>query len=251
LIEAFFFGEKGREVFGTYHAPDGGVGDSLTVICPALFSEYMRTHQAVRELAISLAAAGSHVIRFDYRGTGDSSGHISDVRLSDWTEDIAAVISEGIDISFASSVKVVGIRAGGLLLCNALPMLANVEKAVIWDAPSDGATYINVLHEMQQNMLTRNPYLRSSDKRRAAGHFGGQPLSAEMVEGLRSVGANVYTDIDPDRLDVIYTTDECAPPATIENRRLVRFPCNWGTDTEDMLIPQPVLERLRASVLGS
>jgi poly(3-hydroxyalkanoate) synthetase len=171
------------------------------------------------------------------------------VRLSDWTEDIVAAVREGIDISFASSVKMVGIRAGALLLCNALPKLANVDKVTIWDAPADGASYVEMLREMQQNMLTRNLYLRRADKSRAAAHFGGQALNEGMVEDLRSVGAKVYSDIDPDQIEIIYTAEEYAPPVPLQNKRLVSFPCNWGTDTEDMLIPQPVLERLRASLL--
>ena len=79
MIEAFFFGEDGNEIFGTYHAPGGMGTDALTVICPPLLAEYMSTQVALRELAISLSAAGHHVLRFDYRGTGDSAGDIADM----------------------------------------------------------------------------------------------------------------------------------------------------------------------------
>ena len=65
----------------------------LTVICPPLFNEYMRTQLALRELAISLAERGQHVLRLDYRGTGDSFGDLGEVAISDWVEDIALAIA--------------------------------------------------------------------------------------------------------------------------------------------------------------
>ena len=51
MIEAFFFGPSNQQVFAIYHPPVGGSGQVLTVICPPLFNEYMRTHLALRELA--------------------------------------------------------------------------------------------------------------------------------------------------------------------------------------------------------
>src|SRR5256885_15079409 len=73
MHEAFFFGPSDRQVFATYHPASGGSGQVLTVICPPLFSDYMRTHLALRELAISLAERGQHVLRFDYREIGRAS----------------------------------------------------------------------------------------------------------------------------------------------------------------------------------
>jgi alpha/beta superfamily hydrolase len=93
--EAFFFGPGNQQVFATYHPAAGGGGQVLTVICPPLFSDYMRTQLALRELAISLAERGQHVLRFDYRGTGDSIGEIGEVTVSNWLEDIALAVREG------------------------------------------------------------------------------------------------------------------------------------------------------------
>ena len=56
----------------------------LTVICPPLFSDYMLTHLVLRELAMALAERGQHVLRFDYRGTGDSFGELGKVTVADW-----------------------------------------------------------------------------------------------------------------------------------------------------------------------
>ena len=98
MIEPFFFGPCNQQVFAIYHPPIGGSGQVLTVICPPLFNEYMRTHLALRELAISLAERGQHVLRLDYRGTGDSFGDLGEVAISDWVEDIALAVREGRDL---------------------------------------------------------------------------------------------------------------------------------------------------------
>src|SRR4051794_36996964 len=129
-MEPFYFREPGRQLFAWYHPALSDRGE-LTVICPPLFGEYMRTHQALRELSIGLAARGQHVIRFDYRGTGDSACDLSDVRVDDWVADVRDVIQEGKEVSGASVVNLVGVRVGGLLamLCAAS---TEIRHAVIW-----------------------------------------------------------------------------------------------------------------------
>ena len=43
-------------------------------------------------LASRLASAGRSFTRFDYRGHGRSSGHYTDYTVTDWLEDVLAVI---------------------------------------------------------------------------------------------------------------------------------------------------------------
>ena len=249
MIEAFFFGAEGREVFGTYHPPTGGGVNHLTIICPPLFAEYMSTHLALRELAISLSTAGQHVIRFDYRGTGDSSGEISEMRLQDWIEDIRSTIREGIDISGASQLNLVGVRAGALLLCKALQRGDRVHRIALWDPVPDGRSYVETLRDVQRSLLARNPFLRRGEKTSAATELAGQPVADAMIDDLTTLESAVYNDID-DVAEVVFTKEDAEMPPKPTRRSLVRFPCNWGTDSEALLMPKPVLERLRAIVVG-
>ncbi|CAG2146514.1 serine aminopeptidase domain-containing protein [Cupriavidus plantarum] len=61
---------------GWLHAGTGPLGtrDTGVVLCAPLGHEAMWAHRAWRHLADQLAAAGIPVLRFDYAGTGDSSG---------------------------------------------------------------------------------------------------------------------------------------------------------------------------------
>ena len=50
-----------------------GARQSAIVLCQPLGHGYLRAHRAFRNLAVSLASQGFHVLRFDYYGCGDSA----------------------------------------------------------------------------------------------------------------------------------------------------------------------------------
>ena len=70
----------------------------------------MRTHKAARQLAMMLAKAGYHLLRFDYSGTGDSAGAGEDVTIAQWLEDIATAADELKETSGVSRIPFVGLR---------------------------------------------------------------------------------------------------------------------------------------------
>ena len=246
MHEAFFFGPSDRQVFATYHPASGGSGQVLTVICPPLFSDYMRTHLALRELAISLAERGQHVLRFDYRGTGDSFGEIGEVALSDWIEDIALAVREGREISGSSVVRLLGVRAGALLACRSLGASNGVQRLVLWDPVPDGASYVQVLRRSQAELCERNLYLGYAERRAAMDECAGYTLSERMLEDLRLVDASVYSSIPKGMLHVVSTSSLAGFPVQGVPQEVASFACNWDTLANEVIVPRPVLERLIA-----
>jgi len=109
----FFGNSKQRQLYGVYHKPQR-VSDSparAVVICSPLGQEYIRSHWACKLLAKQLARGGAHVLRFDYRGHGNSSGNIGDQQsLQSWTEDVGHAIDLIREKSNAASVMLVGLR---------------------------------------------------------------------------------------------------------------------------------------------
>jgi pimeloyl-ACP methyl ester carboxylesterase len=238
--EAFFFGSGERRLFANYHPPiDAGRGD-LVVVCPPLFAEYMRTHLALRELAITLAERGQHVLRFDYRGTGDSAGELSDVTTKDWVEDIALAIQEGRDLTGVDEVRLVGVRAGGLLAYSAARSLDTVRQLVLWDPVASGALYLESLQRTQADMLKRNRALDAETRHAIADHYAGFALTPRLVAGFRAM---CFDQTIAARIDVVHTSPVDAPFAGAKYH-LERFDCKWEVDGEDLMMPQPVLERL-------
>jgi len=145
MMEPFIFGEK--RLFGVYYPSIDYSSDTLIVVCPPLFDEYRRTYRALGEFADACAKKGHHALRFDYSGTGDSGGMLEDISSIDaWLEDIDSAIEEGMNLSGASQVCLVGVRWGGTLAC--LCQHDAVEKVMVWDWIKNGSDYTKWLREV-------------------------------------------------------------------------------------------------------
>jgi uncharacterized protein len=251
VTEAFFFGPSNQHLFANYHLPVGGNGRVLTVICPPLFSDYTRTQLALRKLAISLAESGQHVLRLDYRGTGDSFGDLGEVAISDWVEDIAFAVQEGREMSGSSIVRLLGVRAGALVACRSVGATNGVQRLVLWDPVSDGAGYLESLRRVQMAVLERNCYLSRAERREATHEYAGYRLSERMTEEFRLLGANTYSSVPKSKLHIVSTTSVNGFPVQGVPQDVARFACNWEAESEDVLIPRLVLERLIACLTMS
>lgn len=150
-----FFGEKDSPLLGVYHrAQSTSEKVKCVVICPPLGHEYIRSHWALRLLAKQLARKGIHVLRFDYRGHGDSFGSIEDVQsISEWTSDISSAVDFLIEKTAASSVSLMGLRAGAELAAEVAIERPDINSIVTWERIVDGADYISELREMHSTML--------------------------------------------------------------------------------------------------
>jgi pimeloyl-ACP methyl ester carboxylesterase/acyl carrier protein len=242
--DGFFFGPSQRRLFGRLHTPSSGPGRELTVICPPLFSEYTRTWLALRRVSASLAERGQHVLRFDWRGTGDSSGDLDVVSASDWIEDVGLAIGEGMRMTGAREVNLVGVRAGALLACTAAASRDDVRRVVAWDPVPDGAVYLNALRRIQANKVKRYIHLDRAACREALREYSGFRLSDVLVGQIEALGGGVYDALGPDRLHVVATSAEETRHFDGFGREVVEFACRWDIDSEDILNPSAVLERI-------
>jgi pimeloyl-ACP methyl ester carboxylesterase len=252
---ACFFGHGKQRIFAIHHPPieataakGGGV---LTVICAPLFNEYMRTQLALRELAIRLADKGHHVLRFDYRGTGDSSGELEQVQLSDWLDDISLVIHEGRALSGSREVRLVGIRAGALLACRAAAVIDDIERFVLWDPVPDGAEYLRTLRRIQGAIIEMDGPAGSNGTEDALHEYAGYRLSERMVNEFGALDVGTYANAAKSKLYIVGTLPEGGFAVRDVHREVAHFACNWETELENLMMPKPVLERLGACLTTS
>ncbi|MEO6238621.1 MAG: alpha/beta hydrolase [Vicinamibacterales bacterium] len=143
MIEPHYFGPIERPLLGIYHPPTGRARPHGVVICAPAPQEYMRTHMALRKLAVLLASAGFHVLRFDYYGTGDSAGGSGDGSLTEWCRNVDSAVVDLKECSGATKISLVGLRLGATL---AALSTARVAKLVLWEPVVTGRDY---LHELQ------------------------------------------------------------------------------------------------------
>lgn len=250
VIEGFFFGPSHQQVFGSYHPPTGGDGRVLTVICPPLFNEFMRTQLALRDLAVSLAQRGQHVLRFDYRGTGDSFGDLEQIAVADWLHDIVMAVREGRELSGSSVVRLLAVRAGALLACRSEGASPHVERLVLWDPVCDGAEYLRSLRRMHVTLSERDLVLTADERAKTAHEYAGHRLSEPMVAELGSFDAAVYLQVPQDKLQIVHTAADAFPVAGILTHA-ARFDCNWDSNLADLLMPRTVLETLCRCLIAS
>lgn len=141
-MNPFFFGSSERPLFGLFHPPKGTPRTMAALICPPLGQEYMRTHRALRQLALQLNKTGVPALRFDYSGTGDSAGVDTEASIGAWLADVASAVDELKDTAGVRTVSLVGIRLGATLAFLAGRGRADLDQLVLWDPVVRGSEYI-------------------------------------------------------------------------------------------------------------
>ena len=145
------FGPAASQLFGLYHAPHPAIARSTgVVLCNPLGDEAMGTHRTYRHLAERLAATGIHALRFDYHGTGDSSGHVDEpARVEAWLDSIGAAISELEALVGTHAVDLFGVRFGATLAALAAGRRSDVRSLVLWAPCVSGRAYVRELRALR------------------------------------------------------------------------------------------------------
>lgn len=152
-MNPFFFGAFSKQLFGIYHPPRSReLRDTSVVLCYPFGQEYMRSFKMFNRLADLLAKAGFHVLRFDYYGTGDSSGSSEEWHLAQSCEDVSMAVEELKSLSGNTRVSLVGLRLGAAIASSVASL--NIEELVLWDPVVSGRDYVVSQKSMHQKMLT-------------------------------------------------------------------------------------------------
>jgi exosortase A-associated hydrolase 2 len=183
-METFFFGSSSAQLLGVYHPADMSRDRYQgVVLCYPFGQEYMRAHRAFRQLAGTLAKKGFHVLRFDYRGTGDSSGELGEVTADEWLEDIECAVQELEDMAGVHRVTLVGLRLGGLLAGLVGARRRSIAGLVLWDPIVKGSNYIQ---QLEREVERRSARKKRSNFIDADGnlYINGFALSQEFQASL-------------------------------------------------------------------
>ena len=138
-----YFGSPAQRIFGIFDEPaTGSATRGGVVLCYPHGADYATAFRPFRILATRLARAGFHVLRFDYLGTGDSSGDVDDASLPQWIDNVVTAVQELRSSREPSEISLVGLRLGA-----ALAVLAaechHVDRLVLWEPVIDGREYVS------------------------------------------------------------------------------------------------------------
>jgi alpha/beta superfamily hydrolase len=149
LVTPYFFNSHGKQLFAIYHqANPESLMRHAVILCYPIWQEYMRAHWAFRMLAEALAKNGFDVLRFDYRGTGDSEGDELEFKISDWINDIQAASEEAKAVAAVSKISAIGMRFGASLAVLASQRGVKLEKLALWDPIIKGSEYLYLLKDL-------------------------------------------------------------------------------------------------------
>jgi alpha-beta hydrolase superfamily lysophospholipase len=176
------FGPSNRKLFGLFHAPSGLPAAVGVVLCNPLGYEAMSVHRTYRHLAERLASSGFYTLRFDYDGTGDSSGTPHDPgRVRAWLESIAAAVAEVRNRTGSPQVALFGVRFGATLATLAALELGGVECLIPWAPILSGRAHVRELRAYKLMRPVTGPMARVSDgSEEIAGHFFSAETLADM-----------------------------------------------------------------------
>jgi len=189
---AMFFGPMRRPLFGAYH-PAVGAGNLGVVVCNPWGREYLCAHQSVGLLGRELSAAGHHVLRFDYGGTGDSAGDATEESLQSWREDLDWAIDEIISLGDVRRVAVVGLRLGAIVAAAAAAERRDVDRLVLWEPVVDGKAYVEELLGEPRSAVPSTAFRQvEQEQGGAVVEIGGFPLTHVMRREIEDISSTHY-----------------------------------------------------------
>jgi alpha-beta hydrolase superfamily lysophospholipase len=245
MIEPFFFGP--RKAFACYQSARDSSSAELLVICPPLFDEYRRCYRAIADLANACSDKGKHVIRLDYSGTGESQGELSEFTANDWIDDIYSVIEEGIALTGAQSVVLVGVRFGAALAVHCKH--AAITRFVLWDPILSGQEYLGWLSSVNKKIESGHRWLaRQVGMKSEVLSFENFTLGESLERSISELKLVEIDDIG-DRINVVTTDKSVAENGPYINCQFSGLEYDWPSFHEGNFHPKSVLTSIALMVL--
>jgi uncharacterized protein len=138
----FFLPFNDKQIFVHHNPPIKGKAQRAAILFYPFGQEYMRSHKAFRQLANLLIRKNFDVYRFDYPGTGDSSGFAEDSLFSDYVESGHALINFVKQKSY-EQIHLVGLRLGALVAAQCFSRHPELDHLVLWDPLLDGKAFFD------------------------------------------------------------------------------------------------------------
>jgi pimeloyl-ACP methyl ester carboxylesterase len=151
-MEAFFFKHLDKDIFAIHYPATHR--DEGFILCPPAPQDMMRAHHSQLTLARRLQNLGFPVLRFDYSGTGDSTGTI--VSLDAWKNETIAAVGEFKKRTGLKKVSLIGTRLGASIAILVSQELG-IRRLLLWDPVVDGQELLHSYDDCHQRLLNRVP----------------------------------------------------------------------------------------------
>jgi len=190
-MNPFRFGPPHRQLYGIHHPAAAGASRKAAVlVCNPFGQEAVRTHRMFRVLAERLAQKGVHVLRFDYHGTGESSGDDLDGHVDAWRDDVLLAHQELRRRSMDAPITWFGTRLGATLAALAAMHAPDLPtRLLLWEPVVDGTVYLEDLARNHQRALQASFGVVPAPHRERPRHEAlGFEMSDTLLGQLRALG---------------------------------------------------------------
>jgi pimeloyl-ACP methyl ester carboxylesterase len=152
--QPLFLDTMDQQIFTLHYPAESGARDTI-IICSPAPQEIMRAQAALGQLARRLQEDGCHVLRFDYTGTGDSTGASDTVSMDQWLKDLLQVCTFARQQAPDTRLSLIGLRLGAAMAIRASEQLT-VDRLVLWDPILDGIDYLREMEGSHARMFDLN-----------------------------------------------------------------------------------------------
>ena len=136
---------NGELLFAGIHSPAVPTARGV-VMCHPLGEEKLWAHRVFVSLARELAAAGFAVMRFDFRGEGDSDRAFENSDFETRIDDANFAISSLREaLPSVEDVTLIGLRLGAAVAAATAARRPDISRLILWDPVVDGAAYMQAV----------------------------------------------------------------------------------------------------------
>jgi len=144
----------GARLYGMAHLPDEA--QAGIVFCHPFAEERKSGYRAMVLAARAFCEAGFAVLRFDYRGTGDSEGEFHEATVSTREADIAEAMKQLAELSGCGRIGLLGLRLGSLFAARVAEQRGDAPFLVLWEPVTNGKSYFmaDLRKKLVKEMMT-------------------------------------------------------------------------------------------------
>lgn len=156
------------------------------LLCPPLLQEQIRSYRFFAQLADQWARRGIEVIRFDYSGTGDSSGMGVEFSVDNAVRDIRHVWDTLLHSRDDVPRVLCGVRLGALLAALAIRDGLVADLAWWWQPVLDGAAWVEEMSGIdRRERQSRSRFPLKPGPMAVTGELMGYVIDPRLPDELR------------------------------------------------------------------
>lgn len=165
-MEEFFvsFLSEGEKVAGMLHVPDK-IPAPAVIFCHGFTGNRIEAHRLFVYAARELCSKGFTVLRFDFRGCGESEGSYDSITITDEVKDLGSAIDFLYNRNevMKEKIGVIGLSLGGVISILRAAEDDRIRAVCTWSSPGDlrelESSIKNMFGEVNLNRLLLKSYI--------------------------------------------------------------------------------------------